>query len=91
MMAFGNEIVVDIISKEEVIVEQCGSLTLYDWCPYKTGEFGQIQTHIEERQHEDTQGGDGCVGAEECQRLSEAGREAWHRFSLEPLEGAQPC
>lgn len=41
-MAFGNRVVVNVISQEEVTL---GPLTQHDWCPYKTGSFGHTDAH----------------------------------------------
>lgn len=55
-MVFGNEIVVDIIRKEGVIVEQGGPLALYDWCPYETGKCGHRSRHTRRKDNMKTLG-----------------------------------
>ena len=42
----GNGVVVDVISKDEVIMlEWSGPFTQYDWCLYKRGKFELRLTH----------------------------------------------
>lgn len=40
-----NEVIEDVISYDELILEQSGSLIQYHWCRYKKGEIGHRRRH----------------------------------------------
>lgn len=90
-MVFGNEIVVDIIRKEGVIVEQGGPLALYDWCPYETGKCGHRSRHTRGKDNMKTLGRRRLRGRQGKPGAIRSWREAWNSVSPGTLEGAQPA
>lgn len=57
MTLFGNRVIVDAVSTDEVILEQGGPLVQTDWCPYKNVTPGHRHTWKEDQVR--TRGEDG--------------------------------